>query len=219
MPAKRLHQQLLLTSLAAYFIFGILLYLVLQQGPWLQQIDLQVNHWFTGLRTPSLNSVMITITNFGNPGNSTLLNAVLLVVLLSFQQRQLAVFSLLNVALIGGLGNHLLKLAVMRPRPTAVAHLVAAGGTSFPSGHSAGSMAFFGTLIVITYYLVPAAKQRYVLYSLWISLIILIGLSRIYVGVHNASDVLAGWTWSLAGLSLCWWLFLLNHLLPERRSV
>ncbi|MFC6171193.1 phosphatase PAP2 family protein [Loigolactobacillus jiayinensis] len=216
MSTKLFRRRLLFRSLGAYIVFAFLTYLVWQQRPWLTQIDQQVNNWLTCLRTPWLDHIIIAITNFGNPGNSMLLTAVLLILLLSFQQRQLALFSLFNVALIGGLGNHLLKLLVMRPRPTAVAHLVHAGGTSFPSGHAAGSMAFFGALIVITYYLVAKHQQRQVLTSLWLLFILLIGLSRIYVGVHNTSDVLAGWAWGLGGLSLSWWLFIRSGLLPQK---
>ncbi|MFL2028145.1 phosphatase PAP2 family protein [Loigolactobacillus zhaoyuanensis] len=208
-------RRLLSYSLGAYFIFGVLFYLVWQQTPWLNQLDLQINSWFTGLRSTWLNPAIIALTNFGNPGNSVLLNAVILVGLLIFQQRQLALYSLINISLVGGLGNHFIKLIVQRPRPTAIEHLVYAGGTSFPSGHAAGSMALFGALIVITYYLVADPIKRRILNCLWGVLILLIGLSRIYVGVHNTSDVLAGWLWGFAGLNLSWWLFLKLNLFPS----
>lgn len=218
MSTKSFRQRLLYYSLGAYLIFALFFCLVWQQVPWLTQFDLSVNAWFTNLRAAWLNPSVIAITNFGNPGNSALLNAVILIILLSFRQQQLALFSLVNVALVGGLGNHLVKQLVMRPRPTAATHLVYAGGYSFPSGHAAGSMAFFGALIVITYYLVANFKKRRILNSLWALLILLIGLSRIYVGVHNTSDVLAGWTWGFAGLCLTWWLFLKFNLLPQKNA-
>lgn len=97
------------------------------------------------------------------------------------------------------------KLAVERPRPEA--NLTDAGGFSFPSGHSAMSMAVYGCL---AFALARACRgfPRVACALAGAALVVAIGLSRIYLGVHYPSDVLAGWvtgaaivtaTWLLAG--------------------
>jgi undecaprenyl-diphosphatase len=95
--------------------------------------------------------------------------------------------------------NQVLKRIIRRPRPTGI-NLIKENGFSFPSGHSMVSMAFYGVLI----YLINKSKlnkETKLLLSLLLSILILfIGISRIYLGVHYASDVLAGFSLSLAYL-------------------
>jgi undecaprenyl-diphosphatase len=94
-----------------------------------------------------------------------------------------------NIAL-GALLNQMLKLVFRRPRPE-VLKLVEETGFSFPSGHSMSSLIFFG---FAAYLLIRYGKHRgrYLLAGAIGVLVLLIGLSRIYLGVHYASDVLAG---------------------------
>ena len=90
--------------------------------------------------------------------------------------------------------NKIIKSLVERPRPDDIVHLVHAGGFSFPSGHSITSMFVFGMLI----YLVRTNMQnRHAANILTVVLaipMVCIGLSRIYLGVHYPTDVLAGWS-------------------------
>ncbi|WP_221913665.1 phosphatase PAP2 family protein [Streptococcus halichoeri] len=107
--------------------------------------------------------------------------------------------------LIAGLGASVLiislKLIYQRVRPT-IEHLVFAGGYSFPSGHSMGSMLIYGSLIVIAHQRIKQPFLRLVVQWLLGSLIVLIGLSRIYLGVHYPSDVLAGFILGFGVLEL-----------------
>jgi membrane-associated phospholipid phosphatase len=111
---------------------------------------------------------------------------------------------LLWLAAIGGLAlNILLKSYFSRPRP-ALEAAVYAGHYAFPSGHAMGSVVVYGTL---AYLIVRGAPGRRALQALTILgaalVIILIGLSRIYLGVHYASDVLAGYLAGFAWADLC----------------
>ena len=97
--------------------------------------------------------------------------------------------------------NLILKNIVQRPRPTEF-RLIEEKGYSFPSGHSMISMAFYGLLIYLIYRYVKNKKLKYTLITLLSILIFLIGVSRIYLGVHYASDVIAGFCISLSYLMI-----------------
>lgn len=97
-----------------------------------------------------------------------------------------------------------LKSSFERPRPILVPHLSYVATTSFPSGHSMMSAIVYITLGALLAQLVPTHRMR--LYCLAVPLVItgLVGVSRVYVGVHYPSDVLAGWAAGLVWATICW---------------
>ena len=97
--------------------------------------------------------------------------------------------------------NLILKNIVQRPRPTEF-RLIEEKGYSFPSGHSMISMAFYGLLIYLIYRYVKNRKLKYTFITLLSILIFLIGVSRVYLGVYYASDVIAGFCISLSYLMI-----------------
>ena len=100
---------------------------------------------------------------------------------------------------ISALLNQILKYIIQRPRPTEY-RIIDESGYSFPSGHSMVSAAFYGFLI---YLIFKNVKNKYLKWGLIILLsflIIMIGTSRIYLGVHYTSDVLAGFLISISYL-------------------
>lgn len=101
-----------------------------------------------------------------------------------------------NLAMVTGL-NLVIKNIVQRPRPTGY-RLIEETGYSFPSGHSMISMAFYGFAIYLICKYVKNKALKCTLTILLSLLIILIGASRIYLGVHYPSDVLGGFLISLA---------------------
>lgn len=95
--------------------------------------------------------------------------------------------------------NQLFKFILQRPRPTEY-RIINEVGYSFPSGHSMVSMAFYGLLI---YFIYKYLKNKYLksfLIILLSILIVMIGISRIYLGVHYTSDVIAGFLFSISYL-------------------
>lgn len=86
-----------------------------------------------------------------------------------------------------------------RVRP-AIEHLVVAQGFSFPSGHSAGSMMIYGFMLIIAHQRLTSKPIRLLVEGFFLALIFLIGLSRIYLGVHYPTDVLAGFLLGFACL-------------------
>ncbi|WP_254605219.1 phosphatase PAP2 family protein [Sphingomonas bacterium] len=99
----------------------------------------------------------------------------------------------------------LAKWEVARPRPTLVSHLVEADHASFPSGHAAGSAAIYLTLAALASQVTPDRRLRRALLVMAILLAGMIGCSRVYLGVHWPSDVLAGWSFGTIW-ALAWWL-------------
>ena len=95
--------------------------------------------------------------------------------------------------------NLVLKNIVERPRPIGY-RLIDETGYSFPSGHSMISAAFYGLIIYFIWKNVKNIKLKYISCILLSLLILLIGISRIYLGVHYASDVIGGFTISIAYL-------------------
>ncbi|MFR3450586.1 MAG: phosphatase PAP2 family protein [Collinsella sp.] len=98
--------------------------------------------------------------------------------------------------------NQLLKFAIQRPRPDVSLRLVEIGGFSFPSGHSMAAMAFFGLFIWLTWRYVRDRRARVGLTAFLCVMIAAVGFSRVYLGVHYASDVLGGFCASLIWLAV-----------------
>ena len=127
------------------------------------------------------------ITNFGG---AFFLVGLSIVSFLVIRNKKISISIFSNLVIVTLL-NQLLKYVLQRPRPTEY-RIINESGYSFPSGHSMVSMAFYGYLIYLIYRYV---KNKY---AKWISIILLsiligtIGVSRIYLGVHYTSDVLAG---------------------------
>ena len=110
----------------------------------------------------------------------------------------------IGIAICSNLGiisllNWVLKIIVQRPRPNEF-RLIDESGYSFPSGHSMVSMAFYGFIMYLIYKKVENKYLRWGLIAFLGILIISIGISRIYLGVHYTSDVLAGFLISIAYL-------------------
>ncbi len=97
--------------------------------------------------------------------------------------------------------NQALKFLIQRPRPEGF-RLATASGFSFPSGHSMVAMAFFGLLAWFVWKYEKDRKQRKFLLIAFAFVIVMIGLSRIYLGVHYASDVIGGFCLSIVWLAL-----------------
>lgn len=147
------------------------------------------------MRAPTLTTILIIITNLGSA--ITLISLTILSIIL-IKNKKIGLCISLNF-IISTLLNVILKNIVQRPRPEGY-RLIDESGYSFPSGHSMVNTAFYGLLIYLVLRNVKNSKLKYTLVILISLLIIGIGFSRIYLGVHYASDVLAGFLISIAYL-------------------
>jgi len=153
-------------------------------------VDVQIEMFLFGIRTPLLVSVFSWITVLGESlliiASTGLLCAVLW---RSTPHRAYAVG--LAIAVFGaGISGTALKLLVGRARPSGVLPVIAETSYSFPSMHATLSMAFYGFTAYMLCRLFPAKKP--LILTLSMLLIGVIGVSRLYLGVHFPSDVLAG---------------------------
>ena len=137
----------------------------------------------------------IVITNLGS---AITLITITVILLIFVKDKKIGLSVSLNLLIIAFL-NVILKNIVQRPRPTEY-RLIDETGYSFPSGHSMISMAFYGFLIYLIYKYIHNKKLKISLISVISILILLIGTSRIYLGVHYTSDVIAGFTISISYL-------------------
>ncbi|HET9296801.1 MAG TPA: phosphatase PAP2 family protein [Candidatus Binatia bacterium] len=143
------------------------------------------------------------ITPLGGYAVVLLISLAVIGYLLMDGKRGAALWVLVSVS-GGAVISNLLKLAIERPRPDLVARLVEVNTSSFPSGHA--------TLAAVTYLTLGAllsrveAQRRAKVYVLTMAVVltVLIGVSRIYLGVHWPTDVLAGWCVGAAWAMLCW---------------
>lgn len=129
---------------------------------------------------------------------------------LAFRRHWLTLALVLGGTISGSLAVGMFKTLVGRPRPTLVDHLVDAWSASFPSGHAANSATVYLTLALLLMQIVEDQVARWYLLGAAVLLVMMIGISRVYLGVHWPSDVLAGWSfgtlWALAWWSLGGWL-------------
>ena len=149
----------------------------------------------TYLIRDSLTPIFKIITWFGS---ATCIILLALILFFTIKNKKVGLLISTNLIIITTL-NQALKIIVQRPRPTEY-RIINEAGYSFPSGHSMVSMAFYGFLIYLIY---KNIKNKYLKISLIVILsllIVMIGISRIYLGVHYTSDVCAGFLVSLSYL-------------------
>jgi undecaprenyl-diphosphatase len=119
------------------------------------------------------------------------------------RKRGAALFLL--AAILGAVAlGALLKLGFERPRPDLVEHGVLTYTWSFPSGHATGAAATYLTLGALLARFQPRRRVKVYILSVAVLITVAVGLSRIYLGVHWPTDVLAGWTVGAGWALLCW---------------
>jgi undecaprenyl-diphosphatase len=114
--------------------------------------------------------------------------------------------ALLVLVAVGGgqVLSSLLKLGIDRPRPGLVSHLTEVHTLSFPSGHAMMSAVTYLTLGSLLAGIVPGQATKIYVLGVAVLTTLMVGVSRIYLGVHWPSDVLAGWCAGFAWAMLCW---------------
>lgn len=162
-----------------------------------------------------LEKVVQDITSLGSFAVIILVSLAVIGYLLIDGKRASAVFVL--IAIGGGIAlSELLKALFGRPRPDSVAHLVDVNSLSFPSGHAMLSATTFLTLGALLARAQHRRKLKVYLITLAILLTLLVGASRIYLGVHWPTDVLAGWCAGASWAIGCW---LLESWLQKRGRI
>lgn len=197
--------ELLLTSGAllavlAAVILGLADGAIEQNG--LASIDPVVWQWAIDQRTPALTTVATVITEVGSTVSMGII-AVVAVLVLWFRGRHGDAALVAVVSAGAGLLVMVGKATVGRQRPPEEFRLATETNESFPSGHALASAAIIGVLLVVLVPLIHSSRGRVATVTAGVLFVLAIGWSRIYLGVHWATDVIAGWLTGVAWLLLC----------------
>jgi undecaprenyl-diphosphatase len=180
-------------------------------------VDEGVLNGFQQLRRPWLDRAMLDVSALGGVTVLTLVVIFATGLLIALKRRRTAGFVLM-AALGGALLVWSLKNLIGRTRPHVANPLVVEAGKSFPSGHSTLSAVIYLTLAMIAAAVIPSRRVRAYLIGTSLLLAGLVGVSRMYLGVHYFTDVVAGWSTGLAWALLCRWIEYHLVLRAERRA-
>lgn len=182
-----------------FFLFFVI-FLAIAEDVFEQEIfefDSVVYNFLVNNRNEALNNFFKIITQFGSALVLIIITILCVIFIRDKKYKILVPANLVTIAII----NIVLKNFFLRPRPNEL-RLIEETGYSFPSGHAMASTAFYGLLIYIVHEKVENKILRNTICIMLGLLILLISISRIYVGVHYTSDVIAGTCFSIAYLIL-----------------
>lgn len=179
-----------------------------QVGGWLPGFDTTLAQDLrAGMPAPVLR-IIAAVSHLGDLGSVASATAVVLAILLLRRQLQLA--TCWTIAMVGIVPiNSGLKAWFQRPRPLYDRGVIVENSWSFPSGHAFGAVVFYGMLAYVLLRLLPMRWHRAVIAGA-VTMVTVIGVSRILLQVHYFSDVMAGYASGLAWLVVClggaeWW--------------
>lgn len=181
------------------FIFFELTEEVLERE--LHYIDVLISQSVYLLRTPFLTNLMFVITELGSLFVLALVSLISIIFLLKHHKKEAILFSLAVV--MGIVINTALKSVVQRPRPE-LSPLISESMSSFPSGHAMNAFIFFALLSFFSFHFFRNKVLTVAITAFSILCILLVGFSRIYLGVHYLTDVIGGY---IAGF--CWFVTVL----------
>lgn len=185
----------------AAWLFGYIADEVFDGAP-ITLVDLQLANWFHAHATPGVTQIMLVFTHWNSVAGVAIMAVLLGWVL---WQRRLDYWLLALACTVPGgmVVNGLMKLAFARARPSFDHPLVTLATYSFPSGHSSGATLFYGFLACLLVRHIPHGGRRIAIACAAILMVALVGFSRIYLGAHYLTDVLAGITEGVAWLAIC----------------
>ncbi len=187
-------------------VFAKLLDFVKDNGSDVTPFDRNILYWMRAHRAPAFTQAATILARTGSPPVIVGIAAGAALLGLVWRKVRGAAWTL-PIAVIGsGVIIQGVKLFIKRPRPSFFAPLLHESGFSFPSGHSLIAMVVYGLLGYFVLHLFKNHAARLLVRIVTVLVVFSIGVSRIYVGVHYPTDVLAGWTagvpWLIACLAL-----------------
>jgi membrane-associated phospholipid phosphatase len=210
-----------ITILVAFivFVFGLNAFVDLTQElaeDELTAFDTSVTNALLSIRSEYLTNFLIFITHIG--GNGYVVVIILLVLFFVLVHRNWKfILQTVTVLLLATFSNMALKQVINRARPS-LEHLVEVYTLSYPSGHAMSAMGFYGFLIFLVARYTINIFLKVSLITFLVLLILSIGISRIYLGVHYPSDVLAGYIGGLIWVTFCAIVFDIIDLWRRRKT-
>ncbi|MBB6444289.1 phosphatase PAP2 family protein [Bacillus benzoevorans] len=171
-----------------------------------------------GWENPILTYIMKFFTTIGSSNVTIVLSLIILFFLFKVLHHRSELFVFTIVIIGSSILNGLLKQIFHRARPE-LHRIIDIGGYSFPSGHAMNAFTFYGILTFLLWRHITVKQGRIIL--IWSSsiMIFMIGLSRVYLGVHYPSDIIGGYLGSGCWLALSIWTFQLYKEKQSRRQM
>lgn len=191
----------LAVSIAAILVFACVATLAVTGAT--QRADDVVLLWLNSHATRRLDVAALEVTALGS--TVVIWTTVIVTSVLLWASRHRYSAAMIWAAMIGGsIINSVLKMIFERPRPELFAWRTdLVGHSSFPSGHATSVMVVYATLAYLVARLEPSRGMRRFTFGFAVAVILLVGLSRLYLGVHYPSDVLGGFAVGLAWTACC----------------
>ncbi len=167
----------------------------------LYHFDQTIIDWIQSFIRPQFTSSMKIFTFLGSPVALLLLLFISAALMIWQKKRWETLFLVIGIT-GGSIFNLLLKWIFHRQRPT-MHRLIEETGYSFPSGHSMVSFIFYGMICMLLFMFLKSRIAKAIIIMSTVLIIVMIGLSRIYLGVHYPSDVLAGYAAGGVWLTIC----------------
>lgn len=162
--------------------------------------------WIQGMESQGMTRWMELFTWIGSGIPVVIITILSMVVLYVFLRHRRELLFLGCVIAGSAILNSLLKLMFQRARPT-IHRIIEVSGYSFPSGHSMAAFSLYGGLAFLIWKHIPTAAGRVLMIIVSAMFILMIGMSRIYLGVHYPSDVVGGYFMSGCWLAVCIWFY------------
>jgi len=194
MQSRKINKKIIVSSIL--LILAVLIYILIETNR-IYSFDNEIYSIISKYISEPITILAKIVTTIGS---AYVVVPICIVLMIALWKKGYGKYILLNLFIVF-LSNQFLKFIIQRPRPTEY-NLIIENGFSFPSGHSMVSMAFYGYIIYLIYKNIKNNYLKWGLITILALIIILIGISRIYLGVHYASDVLAGFLISIAYLIL-----------------
>ncbi len=191
-----------LLSVAALWLFAGVTEDVVHHDP-LTRFDLTLETWIRAHATPLGDKIFVVVSALGSPAAMAAVGASVALLLL-VRRKWLVLTAWVGAFAGAGLLTLILKNIIQRPRPVDATAFLYGISFSFPSGHALGSLVGYGMLAyVIGSMWIESARERVRLAIATAVLVLAIGISRLYLGVHYFSDVVAGYAVGVLWLSVC----------------
>jgi membrane-associated phospholipid phosphatase len=182
-----------IAAIGAGYLFVELVEQVRSTTSALYRGDQAIHTWFGHERQPAMTVLLRTVTTVGGPDGLAVIVAVVAAILLVRKERASAIFLVITGG-TGALLNQGLKTIFARARPDLATALTTARSYSFPSGHAMGSFITFGALAYLALRQPWPWVAKSASLAIALTMVVLVGLSRVYLGVHWTSDIAGGWS-------------------------
>lgn len=181
--------------ISSLLLFTLITYTIFNNN--IKYLDNITHSYILSIRNNTLTNILIIITNIASSVSLIVLSILLAIIL---KDKKISLYISLNL-IFAFTSSQIAKLIFTRDRPLGI-NLIDASGFSYPSGHSMVSMAYFGFIAYLLYKYNKNNKIKIISITTLFITILLIGFSRIYLGVHYLSDVIGGFLLAIVYLMI-----------------